>query len=249
MSIGERRSSKKHSMRKCRAIPEEAIIPDPMPERYVIPRTQRISREAMQSQPPMTFAQVLTTKLENLQRERESQEKLERHLQESAAKSIEEASIATAKALSDALREKFLLEDDSDQAILDQHVSRVWSDPTPSRSPELASPRPHSPDRRQPTTSSHSYMRQLKQRKDVVSTFSVDSGNIQDYGEGSDRMGAGSVSSFGSHLPKSKSVPSDHADSLHKQDLYLQGRYLDLTFSTALKTPPEDFTSWFILEF
>ncbi|XP_043278871.1 axin isoform X2 [Venturia canescens] len=236
MSIGERRSSKKHSMRKCRAIPEEAIIPDPMPERYVIPRTQRISREAMQSQPPMAFAQVLTTKLESLQRERESQEKLERHLQETAAKSIEEASIATAKALSDALREKFLLEDDSDQAILDQHVSRVWSDPTPSRSPELASPRPHSPDRRQPTTSSsHSYMRQLKQRKDVVSTFSVDSGNIQDFADGSDFMGAGSVSSFGSHLPKSKSVPSDHADSLHKQDLYLQGHEQRLRRSDVLR--------------
>lgn len=34
---------------------------------------------------------------------------------------------------------------DSNVGVTDQHVSRVWSDLTPSRSPGLASPRPKSP--------------------------------------------------------------------------------------------------------
>lgn len=41
----------------------------------------------------------------------------------------------------DAIREKLPIEDDSDQAILDQHVQRVWSD-TPNRSPGTKSPDP-----------------------------------------------------------------------------------------------------------
>lgn len=188
----------------------------------LIPRTQRARPENSQPRPPVDFAQQLTEALERLQEEQEKAKKnpLEIRMErESEAKSLD------SKALSDALRETLRVEDGNDQAILDDHVSRVWSDPTPSRSPELASPRPHSPDRRQ-LLPSHNYMRQLKPRKEnhVVSTFSVDSGNIQDFGEGSELAGARSMSSLGSHLPKSKSVPSDHADSLHKQDLYLQGK-------------------------
>ena len=155
-----------------------------------------------------------------------------------------------------ALSEKLQLEDDSDQAILDQHVSRVWSDLTPSRSPKLASPRPRSPDkcsRRQlqqhhhhggmgaavgvagsiaSSSSSHQYparppsYRSQRKEKDVFSTFSGDSGNVHDFPEAGELHGAGSMSSLGSHLPKSKSVPSDYADSLHKHDLYLQGGWL-----------------------
>lgn len=49
--------------------------------------------------------------------------------------------------LASAIREKFQLEDDNDQDILDQHVSRVFSDLTPSRSPGITSPRGHSPTR------------------------------------------------------------------------------------------------------
>lgn len=50
-----------------------------------------------------------------------------------------------ARDLATAIREKFQLEDDNDQDILDQHVSRVFSDLTPSRSPGIISPRGHSP--------------------------------------------------------------------------------------------------------
>jgi len=38
------------------------------------------------------------------------------------------------KVIADVIREKLKVEDD-DQAILDQHVSRVWDDGTPCRSP------------------------------------------------------------------------------------------------------------------
>lgn len=49
--------------------------------------------------------------------------------------------------LANAIREKLQLEDDNDQDILDQHVSRVFSDLTPARSPGFSSPRLHSPPR------------------------------------------------------------------------------------------------------
>lgn len=170
--------------------------------------------------PPEQFAQMLTHKLEILAREQKTQEKLDKYLQQENTLGSD-ASLDTLRApqntLNDALREKLSVEEDSDQAILDEHVSRVWSDQTPSRSPR------HSPDIKRPA---HNYLRPYKQRKekDVDSTFSVDSGNIHDFPEGNDLVGAGSMSSLGSHLPKSKSVPSDYADSLHKQDLYLQGK-------------------------
>ncbi|XP_066582059.1 axin-1-like isoform X2 [Prorops nasuta] len=221
-----RQRSKRQYMKHCRAIKESASLNrDPMSHHSVIPRTQRMPRDLTQPLQPEKFAQVLIEKLENVKRERETQEKLDRHLQISDVSSIDaplECLSGPPNALADALREKLLVEEDSDQAILDQHVSRVWSDLTPSRSPGLSSPRPHSPDRR---LLAHNYPRTYKQRKekDVFSTFSADSGNIHDFPEGSDLIGAGSMSSLGSHLPKSKSVPSDYADSLHKQDLYLQG--------------------------
>lgn len=232
MSIGRQRSSKKQYMRQCRAMKESASINrDPMVHYTVIPRTQRVPRDQTRSLKPEVFAQVLIEKLETLKRARDTQEKLDRHLQESemiGGETINEPTTGGPRTIADAIREKLLIEDDSDQAILDQHVSRVWSDLTPSRSPGLASPRPHSPDRRRGLLHNYPHQRPYKQRKekDVFSTFSADSGNIHDFPEGSDMLGAGSMSSLGSHLPKSKSIPSDYADSLHKQDLYLQCKNL-----------------------
>lgn len=140
--------------------------------------------------------------------------------------------------MNDAFKEKLQLEDDNDQAILDQHVSRVWSDPTPSRSPKVASPRPFSPDKcrrgqpqQQSTQSSNLYLShpqtvdevslvgyRKKKPTDVFSTFSGDSGNVHDF--------PGSMNSLVSHLPKSKSMPSDYAD--YQQNLYPQGKFLNL---------------------
>ncbi|XP_043523346.1 axin isoform X1 [Frieseomelitta varia] len=242
--------SKKQYIRQSRTIKDSASINrDPLAHHTIIPRTQRVPRDLMHPLKPEEFAQVLIEKLENVKRDRESQEKLDRHLQESDTINKDaslEMSSGAPKALADALREKLMIEEDNDQAILDQHVSRVWSDLTPSRSPGLSSPRLHSPERRRST---HNYPRPYKQRKekDVFSTFSADSGNIHDFQEGSDLVGAGSMSSLGSHLPKSKSVPSDYADSLHKQDLYLQGhdqrfRRSDMTRRSATKKSMTELT-------
>ncbi|XP_078046683.1 protein axin isoform X2 [Augochlora pura] len=249
MSMGKQRSKKQY-IRQCRAMKDSASLNrDPMAHHTIIPRTQRVPRDLMHPLKPEEFAQVLIEKLENVKRERESQEKLDRHLQEGETINKDvalEMPSGAPKALADALREKLLIEEDNDQAILDQHVSRVWSDLTPSRSPGLSSPRLHSPERRRST---HNYPRSYKQRKekDVFSTFSADSGNIHDFQEGSDLVGAGSMSSLGSHLPKSKSVPSDYADSLHKQDLYLQGhdqrfRRSDMTRRSATKKSMTELT-------
>lgn len=215
-------------MKQSRAIKESASVNrDPMAH-HIVPRTQRVPPHLTKPLTEKQFAEQLREKLEILVRERKTQEKLEKHLQEDDLVGINDASLEAVsggahKTLGDALREKLSMEEDSDQAILDEHVSRVWSDLTPSRSPRLSSPRLHSPERRRGPA--HNYPRPYRQRKekDVFSTFSVDSGNIHDFQEGSDLVGAGSMNSLGSHLPKSKSVPSDYADSLHKQDLYLQG--------------------------
>lgn len=43
------------------------------------------------------------------------------------------------------------MEEDNDQDILDQHVSRVWKDQTPHRSPGTVSPCPPLPTRRRNT--------------------------------------------------------------------------------------------------
>lgn len=125
---------------------------------------------------------------------------------------------------------KFHLDNDNDQDILgkfsvlfeiesvlkknlsfaDQHVSRVWSDLTPSRSPGLLSPRAHSPSRR----------RDLRRRKerDVFSTFSSDSGNVHDFPDPETCSGG---------LPKSRSVPD-----YHDRDYLLQdGRFVRQSIS------------------
>lgn len=187
---------------------------------HVVPRTQRMASPKQMS--AEQFAEMLTQKLEVLVREQKADEKLEKYLYQdnndvsNGNDTLAETSGASKPILGDTLKEKLSIEEESDQAILDEHVSRVWSDQTPSRTPRL------SPVRRHPT---HNYLRPHKQRKekDMDSTFSVDSGNIHDFQEGSDLVGAGSMSSLGSHLPKSKSV-SDYADFLHKQD-HAQGKY------------------------
>lgn len=231
MSIGRSKNVKKQYIRHCRAMKESANLnPDPTAHVTLIPRTQRITREMIKPMSPQVFAQMLYEKLEDVRRSRESDVKLHGYLsiEDKLALDTESnvSAAAAPKALVDALTAKLTIDDDNDQSILDQHVSRVWSDPTPSRSPGLASPKTAtSPDRKRATTAGQTYMRMHKPRKekDVFSTFSVDSGNIHDFPEGNDCAGASSISSSSVHLPKSKSVPSDYADSLHKPDLHLQG--------------------------
>lgn len=241
---GGQRSKKQYVKQSSRAIKESANINRESMVHHVVPRTQRMA--SPKQMPAEQFAEMLTQKLEILAREQKNQEKLDKCLQQGNDLSIdndislEAINGAVHKTLGDAPKEKLPLEEDSDQAILDEHVSRVWSDQTPSRTPRL------SPERRRPA---HNYPRSYKQRKekDVDSTFSVDSGNIHDFQDGSELLGASSMSSLGSHLPKSKSVPCDYADSLHKQDLYLQGheqrfRRSDMTRRSATKKSMAELT-------
>lgn len=241
---GGQRSKKQYVKQSSRAIKESANINRESMVHHVVPRTQRMA--SPKQMPAEQFAEMLTQKLEILAREQKNQEKLDKCLQQGNdlsvdnAISLEAINGAVHKTLGDAPKEKLPLEEDSDQAILDEHVSRVWSDQTPSRTPRL------SPERRRPA---HNYPRSYKQRKekDVDSTFSVDSGNIHDFQDGSELLGASSMSSLGSHLPKSKSVPCDYADSLHKQDLYLQGheqrfRRSDMTRRSATKKSMAELT-------
>lgn len=205
---------------------------DPLSHHTFIPRTQRVSREQTAPVDVEKFAEVLKRKLELVQKERDLDNKLKATLDCDLGDAPGDASGFSAgggglaRSLPDAIRYKMMIDDDNDQAILDQHVSRVWSDLTPSRTPGGASPRPHSPDKKRSTQhySSRTYKDMRKKDKDGFSTFSVDSGNIHDFPE-SDFPMASSMSSLSSYLPKSKSVPSDYADSLHKQDLYSQGKF------------------------
>jgi len=99
-----------------------------------IPRTARVPTEAANQLPPAEFAAVLTQKLEKLKREQEINDRLSRKLSEECGSMVSQSS---SKSLADILREKLILPDDGDgdQSILDDHVSRVWTDKTPLRSP------------------------------------------------------------------------------------------------------------------
>nr|CAD7441682.1 unnamed protein product [Timema bartmani] len=176
MSGGRGRPSKKQYLRHCKLMKESASINrDPHMHHTVIPRTQRIQKEqlvdalvvlsstaedgeievqiSVHPMNPDTFASILIDKLEAVKREQDAQEKLDRKLQEGEVAGPEEMGVLDPgvgpRTLADAIRDRLQVDDDNnDQAILDQHVSRVWSDLTPSRSPGLISPRPRSPEGR-----------------------------------------------------------------------------------------------------
>ena len=92
----------------------------------------------------MEFADILIKKLEKVKREQELDEKLNRKLAEDAQSMVSQGSN---RSLADILREKLIVTDDfeGDQSILDDHVSRIWTDKTPLRSPGEPSGRPRSP--------------------------------------------------------------------------------------------------------
>ena len=92
----------------------------------------------------MEFADILIKKLEKVKREQELDEKLNRKLAEDAQSMVSQGSN---RSLADMLREKLIVTDDfeGDQSILDDHVSRIWTDKTPLRSPGEPSGRPRSP--------------------------------------------------------------------------------------------------------
>ena len=97
----------------------------------------RVPTEAANQLPPAEFAAVLTQKLEKLKREQEINDRLSRKLSEECGSMVSQSS---SRSLADILREKLILPDDGDgdQSILDDHVSRVWTDKTPLRLIQLS---------------------------------------------------------------------------------------------------------------
>ncbi|KXJ71902.1 hypothetical protein RP20_CCG019427 [Aedes albopictus] len=121
-----------HTSIERRLMNENAIANEEPDAFAIIPRTHRQFQKPL---PPDQFVSVLTNK----QQERENKELLSKKLQE-----IEQSDKSQSnKFFADAIRQKLQVEDDSDQDILDKHVSRVWSDLTPSRSPGTMSPCPN----------------------------------------------------------------------------------------------------------
>ncbi|XP_042242285.1 axin-1-like isoform X2 [Homarus americanus] len=123
-----------------------------------MPRTHRLRHDSIPNMKPGEFAALLIERLEKVKRERESQEKVQQSF-----KKIQEGDNVSDECrrehafnslppslLLDKLTQKIPLDDaDPCQAILDDHVSRVWQDSnndTPARSP--GSPRPRSPSGR-----------------------------------------------------------------------------------------------------
>ncbi|XP_008196701.1 axis inhibition protein isoform X1 [Tribolium castaneum] len=158
-----------------------------------IPRTQRMD-VGNNCLPIEEHAALLIKKLENLKREQENQELFKRRLKEGDSLSSLDDKFQT-RDIESAMREKLQFQDDNDQDILDEHVSRVFSDHSLSISPGLVSPKASSPPRGRWSQS------QARRRdKDVFSIFSSDSGNVHDFAESSER------------LPKSKSVPEYNDD-------------------------------------
>ncbi|GBP93091.1 Axin [Eumeta japonica] len=114
----------------------------------VIPRTQRVQSEQLRVLPPSEFAPLLIEKLERVRREQEAKAALERRLAEGDGEDMSQA--LSPQLVAAAIREKLQLDHDNVQDILDQHVSRVFSERSPGGSPPGG--RRARPRRRPPST-------------------------------------------------------------------------------------------------
>ncbi|XP_044016149.1 axin isoform X2 [Aphidius gifuensis] len=171
----------------------------------IIPRTAYVTKNSKKSLSHDEFAEVICSKLEKVLKEREENDKIERCIKNPTTDDDDNSKIDG-------------FTDDNDH-ILDDHLSRVWPK---SRSPGIDTP---CGDNLQDIKNSLATVRSLKSRKDkdVFSTLSIDSGNIPDLNEIANA--AGSVHSYSSTIPKSKSVPSEYAESLSKLEPYQSGNH------------------------
>ncbi|KAL0841535.1 hypothetical protein ABMA28_015205 [Loxostege sticticalis] len=157
----------------------------------MIPRTQRMQSEQLRVLPPDEFAPLLIEKLERVRREQETKERLERRLaegdgEESSTQALPPQLVAAA------IREKLQLDDDNDQDILDQHVSRVWSERTPGASPpggRRARPRHAHAHAHHPHAHAHTGRR-------APSALSADSGHYDAQSDAAHHSHAASKRSF-----------------------------------------------------
>ncbi|KAH8338332.1 hypothetical protein KR059_000166 [Drosophila kikkawai] len=142
---------RRHSSTESKAIRQSAMANKETNTFQVIPRTQRLHSNEHRPLKEDDFVALLIPKLEEVKRKRDLEERA-RERNPGAALLTNERSTASDRAFAEAIREKFALDEDNDQDILDQHVSRVWKDQTPHRSPGTMSPCPPIPSRRRTAT-------------------------------------------------------------------------------------------------
>ncbi|XP_046959485.1 axin isoform X2 [Vanessa cardui] len=126
----EAREAREGRRARLYGLDRHAVINKEQEPAMVIPRTQRVQAEQLRVLPPAEFAPLLIEKLERVKRDQENKERLERRLAEGEGDEMLPPQLVAA-----AIREKLHIDDDNDQDILDQHVSRVWSERTPGASP------------------------------------------------------------------------------------------------------------------
>ncbi|XP_032576751.1 axin isoform X2 [Drosophila sechellia] len=142
---------RRHSSTESKAIRQSAMANKETNTFQVIPRTQRLHSNEHRPLKEEELVSLLIPKLEEVKRKRDLEERA-RERNPGAALLTNERSSASDRAFAEAIREKFALDEDNDQDILDQHVSRVWKDQTPHRSPGTMSPCPPIPSRRRTAT-------------------------------------------------------------------------------------------------
>ncbi|KAH8313754.1 hypothetical protein KR067_011377 [Drosophila pandora] len=143
---------RRHSSTESKAIRQSAMAnKETNTFQVVIPRTQRLHSNEHRPLKEDELVALLIPKLEEVKRKRDLEERA-RERNPGAAILTNERSSASDRAFAEAIREKFALDEDNDQDILDQHVSRVWKDQTPHRSPGTMSPCPPIPSRRRTAT-------------------------------------------------------------------------------------------------
>lgn len=142
--VRESRESR-HSRPRLHGLDRHAVINKEQDTAMMIPRTARVQSEQLRVLPPAEFAPLLIEKLERVRRDQEAKDRLERRLAEGDGEEAQSSQALPPQLVAAAIREKLQLDDDNDQDILDQHVSRVWSERTPG------APRAARPPRCRPT--------------------------------------------------------------------------------------------------
>ncbi|XP_034097970.1 axin-like [Drosophila albomicans] len=138
-------SERRNKLHASKAIRQSVIANKETNSLQVIPRTQRLHSNEHRPLKETELVALLIPKLEEVKRKRDFEERARMDRMPAATKD-------TDNTFAEALREKLAADEDNDQDILDQHVSRVWNDQTPRRSPGTMSPCPPIPSRRRTVT-------------------------------------------------------------------------------------------------
>ncbi|XP_067615996.1 axin-like isoform X1 [Eurosta solidaginis] len=142
---------RRHSSNESKAIRQSAMANKETNTFQVIPRTQRLHSNEHRPLKEAELLALLIPKLEEVKRIQDLEDiaRFDRFIDDTMPSNEK---LANDRAFAEAIREKFAMEEDNDQDILDQHVSRVWKDQTPHRSPGTISPCPPLPSRRRTIT-------------------------------------------------------------------------------------------------